>query len=375
MAQILRAGRIRRALGRVLRQWAAWMAPDEETPREFDLERDQISAGESQPPSKVATARLAESLSPLPGEPPPHWLELVRRRAPDLLRPRRLRPIRERRTSAPSRPPLAIEDTGSPAIPPAAAPASEPPEARGRGADSESRASMPEGVNASNEQVTSSSSASLRHKSADRGHSGERPALSLPKGGNPAVWPLKESKTTAARGPAKAEVQVHPEEWIPASTFARRTSFAGMTPSDDFPQNETKDPSWGYGALPPEEGARPVSQSAPSLKLWSVGDLGAARRGTRAGEGSFSCCADPWAELPDGPTTRVAGKISQAGALAIDAGESRLQAGHIRPDEVRWPALLDEPPPNDEAWAEAIRTRDRIARLEEEQRGGPGWSV
>jgi hypothetical protein len=429
-----RAKPFRRTLAQVLRRWADWVLTEEPTP--LTLTPDRVRERMADQQDSVEGTTLAGGRPPdsgevlgadarrKPGQPPTHWLEVVRRAAPDLIRPAQDRmvtyrvgappqshsveenrgksltklgdstsahvgrPLPEGRPSLPdtTKGPLAAlrEYSHAPAVEMPGTTNdqvfSRPSSQAGQAGQPDSRRSQPRTRQKEPGNVAEPSRDSVREtRLVDTTRSPEQEAFpsparqesalpSRPQSGAPEV---KRSEPSLLRQPLEeAEKTVRqtqtPIEIPQGQAFVSRTA----TPSSDVAQfvptiEESRD------VLPTAISPTPRPRDKGRNRS-KVADVGGSKQDVQTAQIPEQK-SDPWPELP--------ANLSRASAPSPTAIPARtgVQAG--APDvlsptgwslraEGRWPELLQEPPAAVDEWEESLRSQERRDRLDREQLGG-----
>lgn len=406
--------RFRRVLGRILRRWADSLAPETESDAEAarkSLEDSECEEVQSSP---------AQSSRRIPGQPPQHWVELVRRAAPDLLRGGRDRIITYRAKSAPGGPPAVTRESALPATRdirpgPPALPSLQQPETIDQPVKSAGLSPGP--THAAGSASADSALSGSHHPLSPLVQSSTKQSASRKRGENTfASGQAKRSEIsgmqTAESAPISQQEITGPALSEGPGTIGSSTkrqeitpSLGAVTPEPD----ERKTPQHAVAAKPTvhSDGSIPSLHPVQGFPPWMQG-AGAAMAGSgtrwhkRAFDGETfpgaatggaigdgpQCLApaplrraaeSPWPGLPEqSPTvakTRKTDETVPAQSPAIEIAPMSWSVESSRISQDRWPELLDEPYSIDEAWSEALRNQDHLSMLDAEQRGDEGWSA
>jgi hypothetical protein len=415
------------ALGRVLRRWADAIAPEEEKLQAAGAERHKVAVPDKALPP-AASVNPVQSKARMPGQPPQHWLELVRRAARGPMATYWATPPPDR-----SRP--ATEDSAAPAPPTAQSAACGP--RNGQAPEKVRETELPAG---SFQPHHSAASASISGEQSGVGTSifplqpfGEKTADSRRAGeAKPASGQSSQSPRSNPRLPDARSDLRHP-------IVSQRENAIASVNSIQFQDADT--------SLRSQSGEESVTEKLPKFavpelggRVWSgsesrvwcsarnpaahrglaaatkhvetdprpLGGEGVPRSGT--GEGVLAEklarktrnhdlaaeAADPmprqvphqlpsfrmaevsaefWPELPEDPSRSARKQPSAATSRPETPALSSGERSSPKRNEGRWPELLEKPPSTDDDWAEALRNQERLHQLEAEQRGGEGWSA
>jgi len=372
---------VRRLLARTLRRWAdailpekgeasepvSWRTLEEPVGNEDRLEQVGSPAFDSGEPAPEAT-----------GEPPRHWVELVRHVAPDLLRPvRRRMPARGEREQVAAK-------TGKP-TPPHLTPAEFPPSASGK-----------------TRQLAAQRREQVGTAGQHRGGAFEKPpaapeamAPSAP-GARLTVFGSPNPRASLSPETTLLERQHHPlepdeakehrfeaEPALPALCEAEQHQHqAGPAPHKSGPTAELPI----RRAAPPATGAAREAgenrnsgstehrntlqfvDSDPQTQRRSPGDW---RRDRVASLPPRD--PDPWPELPGPvppkPQIEGARRALHQGAEHAADDTTRLNVERFGGSPERWPELLPESDSNSDEWTTAFQRWEHFSRLDREQRG------
>ena len=427
---------MRRTLARTLRRWADWVMTEERTPLKPTL--DNIPEGAARQPRSADAATLADDPSPdsgeasgeaarrMPGEPPRHWLDLMRRAAPDLIQPAQERMVTYR--SVPASPPVIGPDTnrgdsaavsegpasaaagrplpeGRPSLPdatkrplPAVSQHAPGPAVQAPGATNDHGWSRhPSQPDSYGSQPTTRSKdagevASLSHETGW----GNRPIdnASAPSLEATGATSLQEQSASFARHDL---LQVNSRE----VTRAEPRSLLQLPEEPQVMVREPQDPIgapsgrvYGPRATAPtcvvapffptmleSSETRDFAQTVASSAPWPGDESGRQTEGSGVRRARYDLpvsriperTVEPWPELPVSSS-----RVPARAPLTVLPNEMGPQTATLEPSstgwparaESRWPELLEEPPSVVGEWEEALRSRERTGRLDREQQGG-----
>jgi hypothetical protein len=385
--------RFRSALARILRRWAHAMAPEEE-------------------PAPLASAALGQSKPRMAGQPPQHWLELVRRAAQG-------RMVTYRVTSPSDRPRVETEESASRTIPATHSAVSGPPNVHGREPARETVAPCatsqePSGAagTASVSRAISDSAKRVPQADAASRRAGIFPALFRRLGAATIrSWPPRRRRYAPKTESPLTETTAGPPDETPELLRAREPRTGGITRGSARRPGGAMIPSRSPGLRPspPERKAVLAARTESALShssfdnaLAPQGRVASVASRVRGSPRPFTA-KNYEGRQTGGPEEQVPPRVPTLPFAKVDARywpelpeiplgmstkptseeASRAQTLGVRPDAIsspklnegRWPELLEEPPSTREGWAEALRTQDRVSRLNAEQQGDQGWSA
>lgn len=422
----------------MLRRWANWVLTEDRTPLKPTL--DNTSEAASRAHESLHAATLADGHVPdsgddsgeaarrKPGEPPRHWLELVRRAAPDLIRPAQDRMVTYR--AVPPVPPLSgaeanpgdstarsenstsappgrlllkdrpsFKDTTTSPLPVdsqhAHAPAGRASDATSE-SDWSSHARQPDSRHEQSERHSKTAdavAALLRETGREHRPTGNTPPSlfeetratlhqrqatpyrAQQESAVPALLPDHSGEATG-RPPEKLDEQNGPvrQPSIPIGTPAGPVSVPRTTApaSDVIPSFltvvESGEPRNLFPTMVPSV-AEPPNKGGQQIEGWNVRKARHAVSRLGVPEHKY----EHWPELPVNsssvpprfPSTAMTPETGQATATL----EPPSSTGRSPRAESRWPELLQESPSVVGEWEGALRSQQRAGQLDSEQRG------
>jgi hypothetical protein len=408
---------VRRALARALRRWADSILPEENNAQKPAFEKSlegihaKKTAEEEGTPAVGHPPGSREATHRKPGEPPEHWAELVRRAAPDLLRPARERMIayravpppdvssskadpvriaadREPESKAHEIPPMReVQALFSPNAQPAGGVGSETPSGR-TGENSSRSFSSPDLPELGLARPPEESHRRAETRPHPDSSSATRDSGALQ--GSPTVlesaiqqksFASPETAIQSGLRQPKADYSLRPKSPSPCHSEKRSDEVRFQ---DSGGAHRT--PETGESALEGEEKQIPryarndragetfIHMGGPkayaTLGMTGHPEVSEQRAGSQLSEQS----EQRWPELPLEPSPMPARPSVRVMPFETDpqisTEETKSTMGCSGRAAGRWPELLQEPSWNVEEWEEALRARERVSRLDVEQRGG-----
>jgi len=403
---------VRRALAQTLRRWADLILPEGDKPHKPASEGGD--AREAGTPPVGHPPRPREATRRKPGELPEHWVELVRRAAPDLLRPARERMIayravpppdvssfkadpvriaadREPESKAHEIPPMReVQALFSPNAQPAGGVGSETPSGR-TGEDSSRSFSSPDLPELGLARPPEESHRRAETRPHPDSSSATRDSGALQ--GSPTVlasaiqqksFPSPETAIQSGLRQPKADYSLRPKSPSPCHSEER---------SDEVRFQDSggvhRTPETGESALEGEEKQIPhprlrdrndragetfIHMGGPkayaTLGMTGHPEVSEQRAGSQLSEQS----EQRWPELPLEPSPMPARPSVRVMPFETDpqisTEETKSTMGWSGRVAGRWPELLQEPPSHVDDWEDALHSRERLSRLFSEQLGG-----
>jgi hypothetical protein len=355
LARLRLTSTVRQRAAEALRRWAELIQPGEDPPNlqnSNDIGVDLEDGGGGLP---SGTSQTLSSLSRTSGEPPAHWVELVRHAAPELLHPARGTTVLRRRTAlAPIASPFVRQSTS----------AADPGFERRSGAKTRTGLGSAPDSNCGIQQ---------EQKMAQNAQCGsgavhtDFPELGLNEGSGPnrptTASPIAHAKLPAMRGSTEVVRQDWPEVVETAKTTVPGARHQGG-------QSAVVDKPWrerAEQAIAPSGSATHRLHRRESLPGTSASSEAPLTDQTQqAGQNS-------WPELPPSVARQSLDPdtgVTDASLRLPETSDVRPVAVASDPAPARWPELLRVPASSTDDWFVAFQALERSRKLTAEQRGG-----